>query len=143
MKNVTLQRATAFKILLIPFLLAILLTWYATREFIKYQDELAVNTANISVPKAGYAWIEIDFGDNRKRIFEGQVRDASYSFPEVIEAITQANRVTMQIGKSGIVEIDGVRGKWTVYDKRGEKIPSPLEELIVSGGAKYTLRLEK
>lgn len=131
-------------ILAVVLLIALALMWYAERGF--YRDSgMFTDQVGGAVPKNGYAWIEVDFGDGTKRLFEGDVDGGSYSLDAVLGSAAQEGGFTVTIRDGVVHELAGVGnagGVWLVY-RNGQKLnEKSIGQLTVGGGDRYTFRYE-
>ncbi len=94
---------------------------------------------------AGRAWIEIDFGNGGRRMFEGDLGDLIYPLESGLRAASRAGDFTYEIRKGRIVELAGVHNaeeQWRVYRNR-QRIQAAVEDITLAQGNTYTFRYER
>lgn len=87
-------------------------------------------------------WVEFDFGDGKKRKFEGEVDDGSYSLQNILISVSKSAGVPIEFKKGSISAIDRISGTWHIY-QAGALESRPPAKLIVQGGDTVSIRLEK
>lgn len=96
--------------------------------------------------KQGLAWIEIDFGNGKKRLFEGDVSQRSYTLDIALYAAGQAGLFdfTVEQGKiAALADIPNTRQKkWIIYRNGKPASEDALENLIIAEGDQYAFRYE-
>jgi hypothetical protein len=137
---------TSFEMWIVFVATAILtasLIFYAKKE-IEKEISLANDAANaIFIPRAQYSWIEIDFGNGKKRLFQGRVEEEVF-LSAALSNITRDNKLSFLIKNGSIQELDGKKNatdRWRIY-KNGEQMPPPLNLLLIASGDHYTIRYE-
>lgn len=124
--------------------LALTLIFYSNRRF---YEEFLITSASYGTsalprrPENNKMRVEIDFGENRRRIFEG-VSNESSKFDRALKSIASTGRIAFTAGNEKIFSIAGARGSWKIY-KNGALTKNPLSSLIIGPGDRYILRLEK
>ena len=129
-------------VLIAVFLAALIFIFYSVREFNEEIFRLAGDDDSSSGAPAEKKrfWIELDFGGDKKRLFELAVEDLEYPLAPALITIAEFGNFTVELKKDGtIAKIDGVNGKWGVY-KDGEKINVPAENLLVRAGERVTIK---
>lgn len=118
---------------------------YAIRH---YEKELDSSTRSILspplLPRVQKAWIQIDFGNERTRRFEGIVNDSRYSLHTSLAAVAKQGKFTFTVQKGRIIRIAGVgnrTGIWKIYHN-GIRVYEPLEKLIFSSGDHYLFQYQ-
>lgn len=132
----------AWIVLGIVFSIALGLIFYSNNAF--YQEFLytaATYTKPATKVKAKKAWIEIDFGE-RKRLFEGDIGKYIYTLDAALKSVAREGDFAIKTRAGKITEIAGVTGPWKIY-KNGEEAEGPPNQLAISAGDSYALRLEK
>ncbi len=120
-------------------------TWYATRGL--ERDIQSSITDHVTAPPQSLtrAWIELDFGDGRKRIFEGTVDHHQYLLKHSLEAAAGEARLKLAFRDGILIRIENTgnpAGVWSIY-RNGKRITDPLVTLIIRRGNRYTFRFER
>ena len=98
-----------------------------------------------STPKEDRAWVEIYFGDARRRVFEGSMEGQTYPLALALESVAQAGKFTYRARDGRIEKIAGVgdtKGEWIVF-RNQQRERRPISILSIAPGDRYTLRYEK
>ncbi|QQG45682.1 MAG: hypothetical protein HYW89_02055 [Candidatus Sungiibacteriota bacterium] len=128
-----IRGTTTWIIVGIASALALGFIFWANNNF--YQEYLkeVQSPVPLLLPRHDRAWIEIDFGENKKRVFEGAVGGHVYRLPSVLESIVKEAGISLRPPRSR---------KWTVYSNN-KTVPKSLSEITVAAGDRYLLRLER
>lgn len=87
-------------------------------------------------------WIELDFGNGKKRLFEIGVRDESYPLKPALITTAEFGKFQIEMREDGTIEsIGGVKGRWGIYQS-GDKISDSVEDLAARGGDRFVLRVQ-
>ncbi len=130
----------AWLILIGAFLIVIGLISFAQKNL---ADELSL-AETTAIPKDPRAWIEIDFGNGKKREFEGDAVASPQTLFQSLSTISKDAKLSFTFRKNAIYEINGQRtstGKWVIY-KNGILTDLPLQELMVNRGDHYLIKYE-
>lgn len=124
---------------------ALALVFQSHRAFVREADQI-VNDENFSVLSSpgSSAWIEIDFGNGLRRMFEGDLDNLAYPFESALRASARAGGFTYTIRQGKIIELAGVqgsKGQWRVYQNQ-KPILASLDQMAIKTGDTYTLRYE-
>lgn len=92
-------------------------------------------------PAQNFAWVEIDFGNGKKRLFRGEVGREAYPLRATIESIAKDSDLPIKIHGGSITEIEGIAGVWNIY-RNSEMLAAPLGSLQITGGERYVIRLK-
>lgn len=89
-------------------------------------------------------FIQIDFGNGRKRRFQGELGNTASSLEDALRAIAQETGMSLSIVEGKVISVDsvgGTDGEWKIY--RGA-VPTDknLKELSVAPGTEYAIRYE-
>lgn len=132
----------------VTVLIALAVLFYSNNNFYQEFINESKSLQNYVIPrstKANQAFIELDFGNGKKRAFRGEVDGRTYDLKSSLELIAKEAQFTFR-ERSGRIEkladIGNASGVWKIY-RNGEKINLPLQELMITGGDKYVLRFEK
>lgn len=92
------------------------------------------------------ALVEIDFGDGRRRMFEGSAPVFFHPLDFALTSAAEAGRFSVTVRDGRIAELAGINGalggRWRVY--RGqEQIRDPVDRVIIRNGEHYVIRYEK
>lgn len=118
--------------------IALALVAVANNRF--YQEFLRVNEA-VSLPaRPAAAWIEIDFGNGTKRLFQGTIGSKQYSLSSALESAGREGGFTFRVERGVLDSLGGVSGKWEIY-RNGVLIDDLFSELTIRGGERYSFRL--
>ncbi|MBI3420799.1 MAG: hypothetical protein HY006_01940 [Candidatus Sungbacteria bacterium] len=121
--------------------LFVLLT--SVRELSRNINEYARSPSTFFVrEKTNHGWIEIDFGNGKKRVFEGMMGDIHYPLHQALSAIAQSGKLSLRINKGEIRMLDGFMsppGTWQVY-RNGIPANAPIEAMMLTKGDRYLLR---
>lgn len=113
------------------------------REELRSRTEFAQETRHKN--QEGLAWIEVDFGGGKKRLFEGDVGRQTYTLDVALFAAAQAGNFTFGMEKGRLTELAGLPNKkenWIVY-RNGERVRgAALDKLMIAHGDQYTFRYE-
>lgn len=129
------------------FAASLVLIAQSYNQFLAENRELADETAVSALrPRdEGYAWIELDFGGGRRRMFEGEVGSAAYSLESGLRAASAAGNFTYTVRKGVIKEIAGVQtsfnGIWRIY-RNSALVQEMLDAMTLAQGDTYTFRYE-
>lgn len=122
---------------------AAIFVWNASfyNEFLAYFKA----TPAVSLGKNTAARVTIDFGNGKKRAFEGDVM-SPISAAEALRAASTAGRFSLNMALSGeISDINGVRELrekgWRWY-LNGEPQLRPMPDVLIRGGDKILLKYE-
>lgn len=108
------------------------------REYFETSDYIA----NLPIPKAEAALIELDFGDGKRRIFRGAVNKDVYPLDTALNSAAENGNFSFKIKDGALAELAGISGEWNIY-RNGEQINTSLRELNITGGDRYTFRHKK
>lgn len=129
-------------VLTLAAVLALVLIFYANHNF--YQEFLSTSSAygTSGIPKRPRTktTVEIDFGNNRLRRFESELK-ASYGLEPALEAVARSGHFTFSIRNGEIYSLARILGRWTVY-KNGRPVEK-LSGLLIGPGDHYLIRLQK
>lgn len=136
-----LSPVTCWILLLAAFLAGLAAIFFANSVF--YSDHLkrTGEIANTVIPEHGTAWIELDFGNGSKRLFEGNLRGRAYPLLTGLDAAADAGNFRYKIGTGKIVSLAGIQGNWKIYKNNG-LITDPVDKIILEKGDQYSLRRE-
>lgn len=132
-------------ILFASFLGALFVIFYSNAVFNEELKKESQIIAEISiVPRQKLAWVEFDFGDGKKRLFEGVVDSQKYNLKVALRAVADEGRFDYKVVDGNLRVLAGVggnSGKWMVY--RNSKLADvPLDKLVIAAGDHYTFRFE-
>ena len=111
-------------------------------------------TLLISPSKASYAppvhisekraWIEIDFGNGKKRMFESALGEENYSLETALASAARAGNFSFSAENGRINHIAHIDnpGAWRVY-RNGNITQSSIKNLTITGGDRYTFKHEE
>jgi hypothetical protein len=92
------------------------------------------------------AWVEIDFGDGKPRLFAGTMDRQTYTLKTALSAIAHEADFAVTLRNERIETIAGVGkrdGTWNIY-YGGEKLEeSRLDALLIKAGDRYVLRYQQ
>lgn len=111
---------------------------YANRTFLEEHDRIVKELSTLEIPKSKYAFIEIDFGNGKKRRFEGNLHNAVYEFPIVFKTVAEVGKFSYRLHDGGVEHINGINGPWKVY-RNGVLATAPPHKLMIQAGDNYTL----
>lgn len=123
---------------------ALLILWAENRYERELDHDLEALLQSRSVARDKYARIEVDFGNGKKRYFQGDVNGYQYTFSEVLNSAANNGNFSLTLRNGDIVELAGIydsSGSWRVY-LNGEEQKKPMNALMVEAGDKYVLRYE-
>ena len=135
-------------ILIFAFAVALGSIFYAVsifdREMLKSVEILNSHTPPkfLKIDSPQLFWIELDFGNGKKRLFEIVVRDVSYPFEPALITTAEFGKFKIEMrGDGTIASIGDVKGRWGIY-QNGVKISDSVGDLAARGGDRFVLRLQ-
>lgn len=132
-------------ILGVSAILALLVIFYSLNSFYDDFRKQSESMNAFVIPKHERALIEINFGNGKKRVFAGAVKNEVYPLETALKSAAENGKFTFEI-KNGFIrrlaEIGNSRDSWTIY-KNNEKIITHIDKLTITGGDKYILKLER
>ena len=137
-----LNKKTYWIIFFSAFLAALFLIFYVSENFNKEMDGLlGVGGGKETLSEKNQRfWIELDFGNGKKRLFELMAENPEYPLAPALITISEFGGFAVEIKKDGtIARIDGVGGRWGIY-KNGEKVEESAREFVVRAGERLTIR---
>ena len=121
-------------------LIAGALIFYAHGGFLQEFNDF-VEAPFILNQKKHLAWIEVDFGEGKRRLFEGEVGGETYALLPALLSVAESGEFRIKVSGGRITEIAGVPATWAVY--RNEKtIGTNINLLILQAGDRYAIRRE-
>ena len=111
------------------------------KEFVSHIETVH----SLNIPKQQQAIIEIDFGDNKRRTFAGNLGNETYPLEEALESVAQSGKLIFEIKRGSIKRLIGVgdiSGSWIIY-QNGKRATVSINKLSIASGDKYTIKLEK
>lgn len=135
---------TAWLVITIAVLISLLALWVSYKSF---NEELSrMGQENFGGGSNKYTSIvEVNFGDGKKRWFEGTLGKETYPLTVALESISQTGSLNIEIKKGKIYSVADVgdgAGAWIVYYNSALEKKS-LEKLVIKKGDFYSLRFEK
>lgn len=125
--------------------LALLVIFYSLNSF---NADFLKNSESINalvIPKHERALIEINFGNGKKRVFAGDVKNEVYPLETALKSAAENGKFTFQI-KNGFIrrlaERGDSRNSWAIY-KNDEKVAAHIGELTIARGDRYIFKLER
>ena len=88
--------------------------------------------------------LEVDFGNGKKRYFQGDVNGYQYTLSEVLDSAANNGKFSLTLRNGDIAELAGIYdsgGSWKIYLNDREQNTS-ADALVVEAGDKYVLRYE-
>lgn len=122
---------------------ALAVIFYGQKMFLAEIEAPPGTATNTEAPLASVAesaWIELDFGNGAKRLFQGELGSASYPFLLALQSAADNGRFNIRAQKGKLQEIADTAGAWRVY-KNGQILTDPVDDLVISGGDRYSLRV--
>jgi len=138
----------SWAIIIILFVAALGSVFYFNNKF--YQEVVlstspAVPTQKAAeIRKARMVWVEIDFGNGAKRLFEGDIDGQEYSLKDSLQIISDTGQFALKTKEGKITSLAGIGGsigEWRIY-KNNELANQGIDDLTIKGGDKYLLRFE-
>jgi len=124
--------------------LAIFTVFYVSENFSEELRQL-VRFSEIS-PESGSSqtqerfWIELDFGNGKKRLFEIKPDHQGYPLEPALVTTSEYGDFTVELRSDGtIASIDGLQGKWGVY-QNGRKVSDSVSILFATGGERFVIK---
>ena len=120
----------------------IMLTSNFSREIEGYINP---STQLLVSEKTGRAWIEIEFGDKQKRLFESTMGPSNYPLAQVLAEIAKTAGFSLNIREGQIREIAGIStatGSWNIY-RYDMPTHQPIDRLDISGNDYYRIKFEQ
>ncbi len=117
--------------------------WHATKNLDREID--FVQEIRVATPALTRAWIEIDFGNGRRRVFEGDVGHHQYLVKPLLETVARERKLALAFKKGSVRHIGGVGTPLGIWKIRwnDKDIDVPLETLMIKAGDRYTFTFEK
>lgn len=127
--------------LLIAFFAAFVVIFFANSVFYAEYIKETKEVGNMVIPNKGIAWVELDFGNGFKRLFEGNLQGNSYPLLVALGAAADAGNFGYKIDTGKITSLAGKRGKWKIY-RNGNLVTGAIDSITVQKGDQFILRLE-
>lgn len=131
----------AWLILIGAFLIVIGLISFAQKNL---ADELSI-VETTAIPKDPRAWVEIDFGNGKKREFEGDAVASPQTLFQSLLIIAKDAHLSITFRNNTIYGINGQNSgtnKWVIY-KNGILTVLPPQELMINRGDHYVIKYER
>lgn len=125
--------------------LILLLVNHSYSRSIKEFEALSLYSAKnrlAGADKPRKAWVELDYGNGKKRLFLGEF-DKKYPFYTVLYAAAQKGTINFSTDKKGKIEkIDKVKSDWRIYHN-GQYSGLVLDGMTIGGGDEYVIKRVK
>ena len=144
--RITISKTYSWLVVSVSVAFALSLIFYHNNIF--YQESLSQTKylASSPIPKkptgSQNAWIELDMGINKNRLFAGDLGDGIYPLRVALDSAAEAGKFTYKVRRGNIYLLGGISGNWKIY-KNGAAPNESLEKLTIAAQDKYLLRLEK
>lgn len=106
------------------------------RDLQKYTNSLSLKGKD-----GNQAWIEFDFGKNKKRQFVGEFTEA-YPIYAVLQNATRKGKINFKYRNGKIQSVDGQKGNWRIF-RNHKLIKTDLDGLIIGAGDNYLFSLSR
>ena len=123
---------------------AFLIFWAENRYERELERDLKVILQSKSAVRDKYALLEVDFGNGKKRYFQGDVNGYQYTLSDVLDSAANNGKFSLTLRNGDIAELAGIYdsgGSWKIYLNDREQNTS-ADALVVEAGDKYVLRYE-
>ncbi|KKU06011.1 MAG: hypothetical protein UX07_C0009G0015 [Parcubacteria group bacterium GW2011_GWA2_45_30] len=133
-----------FLIGIAALLAAFSVIWAEQRYERELERDLKVILQSKSAVRDKYALLEVDFGNGKKRYFQGDVNGYQYTLSEVLDSAANNGKFSLTLRNGDIAELAGIYdsgGSWKIYLNDREQNMS-ADALVVEAGDMYALRYE-
>ena len=118
--------------------------FYSINNFHRDYAENARTTNALVIPKKERAFIEINFGGTKKRLFAAELKEP-YLLEIALKSAAENGKFTFEIRRGIIQHLAGIGNtakSWVIY-KNNEIVTATIDQLMITGGDKYTFKFEK
>ncbi|MBI2121780.1 MAG: hypothetical protein HYT98_01525 [Candidatus Sungbacteria bacterium] len=123
---------------------AFLILWAENRYERELDRDLEILLQSRSDAGNKYALVEVDFGNGKKRYFQGDVNGYQYTLSEALNSAANNGKFSLTLRNGDIAELAGIYdrgGSWKIY-LNGREQNAPADALVVEAGDRYVLKYE-
>lgn len=138
--NTYVSQATSWSLIAASSVAAFTAMFFANSKFYSESLNDAQKIQEIVMPERNRVWIELDFSNGSKRLFEGDLREGSYPLTAALQTAAEAGNFSYKIEKGRIISLAKRNGNWEIYHN-DNLTKNAIEKITINKGDTYSFRL--